>query len=219
MEVIRNYVLAGAMLGSAFLAAFAYKVTAHVVFAAELTPSSDSNVAADRELTAKTPATSRAETEGTPKSVPDKTGIKGKGKKCQLSGSYPEAIRQWCNQITAFSRDKNLDPDLIAALIWQESGGNPIAYSKSGAVGLMQVMPRDGQAASFMCQSGPCFINRPSIQELQDPEFNINYGTGMLSGLVARHGDVREALRSYGPMDVGYYYADKVLGIYQAYKR
>jgi soluble lytic murein transglycosylase-like protein len=99
----------------------------------------------------------------------------------------------------------------------QESGGNHLAYSHSGAVGLLQVMPRDGIAAGFMCKNGPCFAKRPTISELQDPEFNINYGAGMLSGLNNKYLDIREALKSYGPMDVGYAYADKVLAIYSRY--
>jgi hypothetical protein len=76
---------------------------------------------------------------------------------CQVSSAFPESILRWCDQITKFSEKNDLDPDLIAALILQESGGNPSAYSKSGAVGLMQVMPRDGLAASFSCINGPCF--------------------------------------------------------------
>jgi hypothetical protein len=83
----------------------------------------------------------------------------------------------------------------------------------------MQVMPSDGLAASFMCKNGPCFTNRPSTQELQDPQFNVKYGSGMLAGLLGKYGDMREALKSYGPMDSGYYYADKVLGIFNNYKR
>ena len=115
------------------------------------------------------------------------------------------------------SEKNDLKPDLVAALIWQESGGNPTAYSKSGAVGLMQVMPRDGIASSFKCINGPCFANRPSISELQKPNFNIKYGTGMLAGLLNKYGSIREALKFYGPMDVGYYYADKVLGIFNSH--
>jgi hypothetical protein len=38
----------------------------------------------------------------------------------------------------------------------------------------------------------------------------------MLAGLLHKYGDMREALKFYGPMNVGYYYADKVLGIFQA---
>ncbi len=136
---------------------------------------------------------------------------------CRVSTSFPDEIRQWCDLITFYAIKRELEPDLIAALIWQESGGKPKAYSRSGAVGLMQIMPKDGLAASFMCINGPCFSNRPSISELEDPEFNIAYGTKMLARLQARTGNYRDALKSYGPMDVGYSYADKVLGIFQRY--
>lgn len=137
---------------------------------------------------------------------------------CTLSNRYPEKIQQWCAYIQHTAAEHQLDPNLIAAVMLQESGGNPDAYSRSGAVGLMQIMPRDGKAADFMCINGPCFANRPSMQELFDPQFNIQYGVRMLAGLIQRKGDIREALKSYGPMDAGYSYADKVLAIYQNYR-
>jgi hypothetical protein len=132
---------------------------------------------------------------------------------CSLSGSYPETILQWCGLIEQYARDNGVDPNLISAVMLQESAGRPDAYSKSGAVGLLQVMPRDGKAAGFVCKNGPCFADRPSMNELFDPEYNVAYGTQMLADLLRKHGDIREALRAYGPMDVGYYYADLVLGI------
>lgn len=138
---------------------------------------------------------------------------------CQVSERFPERVRQWCDLIMTASAKHDLPPDLIAAVIWIESGGNPLAYSHSGAVGLMQVMPRDGLASQFQCVNGPCFANRPTIEQLQDPQFNINYGTKLLAGLVKRHGNYRDALKAYGPMQVGYTYADKVLGIYETYRR
>jgi len=141
------------------------------------------------------------------------------GQPCQISSSYPDNIKQWCQLISFYSIQSNLDPDLIAALIWQESGGNPTAYSHSGAVGLMQVMPSDGIASSFVCKNGPCFTNRPTISELQDPEFNIQYGTRMLKNLQLHYGNLRDALKHYGPMDVGYSYADKVISIYNNNKQ
>ena len=137
---------------------------------------------------------------------------------CAVSQQYPPKITRWCNLITQYSTKHNLDPDLIAALIWLESGGNELAYSHSGAVGLMQVMPRDGLAASFMCTNGPCFRDRPSSDELRDPEYNIAFGTRYLSSLLRRNGNLREALKSYGPMDAGYSYSDKVLNIFNQYK-
>jgi soluble lytic murein transglycosylase-like protein len=137
---------------------------------------------------------------------------------CLVSHKFPEGILQWCEIISSMADQADLPPNLVAAVILQESGGDATAYSASGAVGLMQVMPRDGIAASFECVNGPCFTNRPSIQELQDPQFNIEYGTNMLSGLIAKTGSPREALKAYGPMDVAYSYADKVLAIYDRYR-
>lgn len=136
---------------------------------------------------------------------------------CQVSKLFPKKVRQWCHLITSASLKHNLPPDLIASVIWIESGGNPLAYSHSGAVGLMQVMPRDGLASQFQCHNGPCFANRPTMEELKDPQFNINYGSKMLSSLFKKYGNYRDALKAYGPMQVGYSYADKVLSIYQQY--
>lgn len=132
---------------------------------------------------------------------------------CEFLDRYPEKTKPWCNLIEDASREYNVDALLIAAVMLQESGGQPEIISKSGAVGLMQVMPRDGIASTFQCINGPCFSNRPSIEELKDPAFNVDYGVRMLAGLIAKYGDIREALKHYGPYDVGYQYADKVLAI------
>jgi soluble lytic murein transglycosylase-like protein len=137
---------------------------------------------------------------------------------CQVSSSYPERILQWCGIIMEQAVQAELPPDLIAAVMLQESGGDETAYSASGAVGLMQVMPRDGIAAGFECINGPCFASRPTIEELLEPAFNVKYGTQMLAGLISRLGSEREALKAYGPMDAGYSYADKVLAIFENYR-
>ena len=136
---------------------------------------------------------------------------------CQVSLSYPYGILQWCEIITEQATLVELPPDLIAAVILMESGGDESAYSSSGAVGLMQVMPRDGIAADFECINGPCFASRPTIEELLQPEFNVEYGSQMLAGLVSNLGSPREALKAYGPMDVDYTYADRVLSIFENY--
>lgn len=136
---------------------------------------------------------------------------------CGVSKKFPEGILKWCPLITEHSVRIGLEPNLIASLIWQESGGDQYAYSRSGAVGLMQVMPKDGIAATFMCVNGPCFSKRPTIKELENPDFNIKYGTKMLSQLLNKKGNLRDALKAYGPMDVGYSYADKVIGLYKRY--
>jgi len=137
---------------------------------------------------------------------------------CQVSAAYPESILQWCELITRQADAVQLPPDLLAAVMLQESGGDPSAYSSSGAVGLMQVMPRDGLAAEFVCINGPCFASRPTIDELLNPAFNLEYAARMLAGLIERTGSHRQALKSYGPMDVGFSYADTVLAIFDRYR-
>jgi hypothetical protein len=152
----------------------------------------------------------------TPEFSDDTEGVDNSSShECRVSSSFPQGILQWCELITRYADQHSLDPNLIAAVMLQESGGQHLAYSHSGAVGLMQVMPRDGIAQKFMCKNGPCFTNRPTISELEDPDFNIAYGTRMLAGLNSRFGNIRDALKSYGPMDVGYSYADKVLAIFE----
>jgi len=136
----------------------------------------------------------------------------------QLSVKYPQSIQKWLEEIE-YSADKyRLDPNLIAAVILQESGGQPTVISTSGAVGLMQIMPKDRIASRFICGDNPCFKNRPSIDELLDPNYNVDFGARMLSGLLENSGSTRNALKAYGPMDAGFYYADIVLSIYSSYK-
>lgn len=149
---------------------------------------------------------------------PSKASQPTESQTCSLPARYPESIQKWCGLIKKYADQNNLDPALVAAVILQESGGNPDAYSKSGAVGLMQVMPRDGLAAKFTCSGGPCFASRPTIDELVSPEYNISFGTRMLAGLIKRYGSVRDGLMHYGPANVEYYYADKVILIYENYQ-
>ena len=188
-----SLVIQGTIIGSLVLALLGWLLAKHI----EILPAADVAYAASPTQISEQPA-----------AVED----------CEVSASYPEGILQWCEVITALAKQAELPPDLIAAVILQESGGDASAYSSSGAVGLMQVMPRDGIAAAFECINGPCFASRPTIEELQDPGFNIEYGSQMLAGLIGRLGNLREALKSYGPMDVDYRYADTVLAIYENYR-
>jgi soluble lytic murein transglycosylase-like protein len=193
----KSMVLPGSIIGSAVLVVILLMITSGFSYPAQALSETNEKT---------TPGTDNQVVENpNPENSPD----------CGVSGNFPPEILQWCELITHNANLHGLDPNLIAALITQESGGNPGAYSHSGAVGLMQVMPRDGIAAQFMCVNGPCFSSRPSIAELEDPDFNVAFGTKMLAGLISRNGNIREGLKAYGPMDVGYYYSDKVLNIYE----
>ena len=212
-------VIPGAIFGSIFLAVFLFMVTAGLTIpptslSSAPTPLPPVDQGSNAEDDLNDESVSDGISSNTEEGGPDPAD-----RPCEVSNKFPDKVLQWCDLITDYSTKRGFPPDLIAALILQESGGNPVAYSKSGAVGLMQVMPRDGLASSFMCKNGPCFSGRPSIAELEDPEFNVKYGTRMLQGLVNKYGNTRDALKFYGPMDVGYYYADIVLGLFERYRK
>lgn len=94
---------------------------------------------------------------------PTQEEITDKSNGCSLSTQYPAEVLQWCDLIENAAQETGLPANLIAAVMLQESGGASDVISSSGAVGLMQVMPRDGIAADFMCINGPCFASRPTI--------------------------------------------------------
>lgn len=154
----------------------------------------------------------------TPIPLPTDTPVITESNGCSLPNSYRESVLKWCPLIEKWGYARGIDPQLIAALITQESGGDATIMSNWGAVGLMQIMPSDGIAGTITNDAGvPYFSHRPTIAQLQNPDFNLEYGTQMLldKGILT---DPREALRLYGPasdtLEYPYYYADKVLGIY-----
>ena len=71
-----------------------------------------------------------------------------------------------------------LDPALVLAVIRAESGGEPRAVSRSGAIGLMQLMP--ATAAVVARKLG---LEAPTRERLFDPETNIRLGTRYLAQL------------------------------------
>ncbi len=77
-----------------------------------------------------------------------------------------------------------LDPALIKAIIRAESGGNPLAVSSKGALGLMQLMPKT--ARELM------------VYDPMDPAENIWGGSKYLSWLMENFdGDIITALAAY----------------------
>jgi hypothetical protein len=131
----------------------------------------------------------------------------------KVLGSSP-GIAQWCGLIQKYAKMRGLDPNLVAAIIFIESKGEPEALSSQGAVGLMQVMPSDNAATQ---QFGSMFADRPTRKELLDPEENISSGTKILSSYIDYTGSARDGLKKYGPMDYGYKYVDLVMGAYETH--
>lgn len=86
----------------------------------------------------------------------------------------------------------DLDPALLAAVIYQESRFDANARSSSGAIGLMQLMPDTAQGIADHT-GGTHF----QLSDLYDPEINIRYGAWYLSHLIKKYDDERLALAAY----------------------
>jgi soluble lytic murein transglycosylase-like protein len=130
----------------------------------------------------------------------------------------PELARQVAILVHKNAQQYSRDPNLVLAIITEESGFNPRAVSPVGAAGLMQVMPHWKRVLA---------ING----DLYDPDTNIKYGLQVLGFYLEMYQDLEMALTAYnrgpGPVDAALVrgknpnngYAPKVLGTYERLKR
>lgn len=86
----------------------------------------------------------------------------------------------------------DLDPALLAAVIYRESKFDARARSSSGAIGLMQLLP--DTAKGIAVHTGG---SRFRVADLNDPEINVRYGAWYLRHLLRKYGDERLALAAY----------------------
>ncbi|MBI5970884.1 MAG: transglycosylase SLT domain-containing protein [Deltaproteobacteria bacterium] len=92
-----------------------------------------------------------------------------------------------------------VDPHLVAAIMREESEFNPGAVSRTGALGVMQIMPATGRHVAKAKDAG---FNE---EDLFDPATNIRLGTRYLAGLMKRfNGNPVLAIAAYnaGPTAV-----------------
>lgn len=120
----------------------------------------------------------------------------------QASGAYAAAAfaggsagidTQYEGIIDAAAAKYGLDPALLKGMIRVESNFHKDSVSRSGAMGLMQLMP--GTAKSL------------GVKDAFDPEQNIFGGAAYIRRQLNRFGDIRLALAAYntGPHRVGTY--------------
>lgn len=90
------------------------------------------------------------------------------------------------------ARERDLDPSLVAGVIWAESGYRPAVTSSAGAVGLMQITP---DTAAWI--AGKLALDPESL-DLTDPQTNITLGCWYLRFLADKFsGQLPELLAAY----------------------
>jgi soluble lytic murein transglycosylase-like protein len=119
--------------------------------------------------------------------------------------------------IRRHSSQQQLHPALIRAVIKAESGFDPRAVSRAGAIGLMQLMPQTAI--------------RLDVRDMYDPDDNVGGGAKYLRQLLDRfHGNLPLALAAYNagenavdryqalpPFDETRQYVRKVLRYYRTF--
>ena len=94
--------------------------------------------------------------------------------------------------VRGHAKNYDLDPALLAAVIYTESRFNPRARSDAGAIGLMQLLPDTARGIAERT-GGDAFV----VDDLYVPELNVRYGAWYLRNLLNRYGDERTALAAY----------------------
>jgi len=130
-----------------------------------------------------------------------------------------DAIRKYTPMIESAAHNLGVDVALVHAVISAESGYNPVAVSRAGARGLMQLMPETAK--------------RYGVQNIHDPMENINGGVRYLRDLLTMfNGNLELAIAAYNagenaviragnripPYAETAQYVPKVIGFYRKFQ-
>jgi soluble lytic murein transglycosylase len=118
--------------------------------------------------------------------------------------AYPNAFRELIEKHTAAA---GVEPDLLQALMREESALDPKALSWAGALGLTQLMPSTAQAVARQLK-----LKKVTTQALLEPDLNIRLGAQYLGSLIKRFsGHTPYAVGSYnaGPNAIDRWRADR----------
>jgi soluble lytic murein transglycosylase len=109
--------------------------------------------------------------------------------------------------VLGHARNYELEPALLAAVIYEESRFRADARSDEGALGLMQLLPETAEGIAERTGG-----SRFEVGDLLDPEINVRYGSWYLRHLIGKYGNVRTALAAYnggqGNVDRGVVFAE-----------
>ena len=97
--------------------------------------------------------------------------------------AVPQLDVPYARLITYAATNYGIEPELLAAIVEQESAFNPVAQSPAGAMGLAQLMP--GTAADF------------GVTDPFDPEQSLSGGAEYLAMMIGRYDSLALAIAAY----------------------
>jgi soluble lytic murein transglycosylase-like protein len=98
------------------------------------------------------------------------------------TAALPAAGQEWAHDIEEAAANAGIDPRLLAAMVWQESGFQPDAVSKSGAIGLSQLMPATAEGLGV---------------DPNNPLENLDGGARYLAWTIREFGSLELGLAAY----------------------
>lgn len=101
---------------------------------------------------------------------------------------YP---KKYSDYVSFYSKKYDIDSALVFAVIKAESDFDKNAKSKSGAIGLMQIIPR---TAKWIAEE---LDENFDENNLFKPETNVRYGCFYLSYLFGKFGDINSVICAY----------------------
>lgn len=101
-------------------------------------------------------------------------------------------VTEYEEYVYRYALEYNVDPLLVFAIIKAESNFKPDVVSKSGAIGLMQLMDTTAEETSRKLK-----IEYNSKEDLYNPEININIGTKYFATLYDKYKNIELALTAY----------------------
>lgn len=126
-------------------------------------------------------------------------GARGGPSSPRASSPGPSAPTSIASSLDAQARAHGVDPALVKAVAWQESGWRQNVKSSAGAIGVMQVMPATARWVNEYLGGGGHNL------DVHVADDNIHLGVMYLRHLIETQGSVRRALAGYysGPGNVG----------------
>jgi len=111
----------------------------------------------------------------------------------------------WKREVDEASTRAGVDRALVAAVIREESSFSPVALSRAGARGLMQIMPQTARQVAAQLAAPP------DAEALEEPAVNLALGTTMLATLLREFGTPQLAIAAYnaGPHRVREWWRDR----------